>query len=77
MKNLKEWKTTVVGIMLMLFSMVFMFKSYWVDGVYKFSDYFLPLLLMGVGMGLMFSPDKIISAIPRALNKVLRNNTEK
>jgi hypothetical protein len=54
MKNIyKSWKTTLLGIVLICSGIIYIFVN-------LSPDYILMSILIGVGIGLLFSPDSVI-----------------
>lgn len=57
MKNIKAWKTTLVGLVLIGggFASVYFEKADWTSAV----------IVIGLGIGLIFSPDSLIDKLTK------------
>lgn len=69
MNNLKEIKSTVVGIILFIVGLVLASKAYLSDTTAVWNDYIMPSVLMVFGIGMLFAPDKTINWIFKKANK--------
>jgi hypothetical protein len=57
MKNIKAWKTTLVGLVLIIggFASVYFEKADWSGAI----------IVIGLGIGLIFSPDSLIDKLTK------------
>lgn len=72
MNNLKEIKSTVVGIILFIVGLVLASKAYLADTTAVWNDYIMPSVLMAFGVGMLFAPDKVLTSMFRLLNKKVK-----
>lgn len=63
MKNIyKGWKSTVAGVLLFLGGLVYVFYN-------TSPDYIIMSILLSSGIGLIFSPDVVISKLQELISK--------
>ena len=63
MKNIyKGWKSTVAGVLLFLGGLVYIFYN-------TSPDYIIMSILLSSGIGLIFSPDVVISKLQELISK--------
>lgn len=60
MNNLKELKSTVVGIMLFLIGVVITLIEYFTVDTIEWTHYILPIAFTAIGIGFMLSPDRLL-----------------
>jgi uncharacterized membrane protein YqgA involved in biofilm formation len=64
MKNvIKSWKTTLLGIVLIAVGIIYVLLN-------KEADYIIMCLLIGTGIGFVFSPDDIIKLLKNKSGKL-------
>ena len=69
MRNLRDIKTTILGIVINGFVCAWLFTNFRILHEIPFEGYVFPVILLAIGVGFLFAPDRIIDALISFFNK--------